>query len=43
MTTKRLQPGLYDILLIVLMVLIMLAIITGQAPCLHDFAEWLHP
>ena len=42
MTTKRLQPGLYDILLIILMLVTMLAVIIGRAPYLHDFAEWLY-
>jgi hypothetical protein len=42
MTAKRLTPGLYDILLMTLMVLTMLAIIIGRAPYLHDFAEWVY-
>ena len=42
MTTKHLQPGLYDILLIILMLVTMLAVIIGRAPYLHDFAEWLY-
>ncbi len=42
MTNKHLQPGLYDILLILLMVVTILAVISGRAPYLHDFAEWLY-
>lgn len=42
MTTTRSQPGLYKLLLMILMVLTMLAIIIARAPYLHDFAEWLY-
>ena len=42
MTKKHLQPGLYDILLILLMAMTILAVIFGRAPYLHDFAEWLY-
>jgi hypothetical protein len=42
MKPARVQPGLYDPLLIMLMVLTILAIIIGKAPFLHDFAEWLY-
>lgn len=42
MRKKHLQPDLYDILLIILMLVTMLAVIIGRAPYLHDFAEWLY-
>ena len=36
------RPGIYDLLLIFLLVLTMLAIILARAPYLHDFAEWVY-
>ncbi len=42
MKSIRFQPGLYDILLGILIVLMVLAIIIARAPYLHDFAEWLY-
>jgi hypothetical protein len=42
MNPTQLRPGLYDLLLILLVALTMLAIIIGRAPYLHDYAEWLY-
>jgi len=42
MTATRRLPDVYEILLIGLLVLTMLAIVVGRAPYLHDFAEWLY-
>jgi hypothetical protein len=38
----HLQARLYDLLLIIIICLSVLAIIFGRAPYLHDFAEWLY-
>ena len=42
MKPKRSPTSPYDVLLIMLIVLNMLAIIIARAPYLHDFAEWLY-
>ena len=42
MKPTHLRPTLYELLLILLIALTILAIIIGRAPYLHDFAEWLY-
>jgi len=42
MKPTHFQPNLYNLLLITLIGLNILAIIIGRAPYLHDFAEWLY-
>jgi len=42
MKPTHLQPTVYNLLLIALIVLTSFAIIIGRAPYLHDFAEWLY-
>ena len=42
MKPTHLRSDLYDWLLILLVALTTLAIISGEAPYLHDFAEWLY-